>query len=447
MLESFLQIITETIQTHELTTKEDYILVGISGGPDSVFLGYALHQLGYRIGIAHVNYGLRGDDSEREEELVRELAAKWKVRIHVHAENPKEHTNSGISLQMKTREIRYDFFERLLRNEGYTHCATAHHADDQVESLLMSLIKGNSPSIWKGIPIKRGPYIRPLIQLRKNEILEEVKQLGLPYSDDYTNFGTDYLRNRFRNEVLPIFADMNPSISPQLLDRNNWYQQQQTFQSRVLEPFLEGITISKNLDWMGFVEQFGKESLPILISAAAEKWGLHGNEIWQVVQLAESQVGKFVLTQAGKILRSRKGLVLSYLETELSTQSKQIFELESETHSLQFGDMQMIFTYPIQETPDFNAMGTHYFSQSSLHFPLNLRHWKRGDKMIPLGMKTHKKLSDIFVDEKFSAHQKQTAVVIEDQKGIICLSSFRIADRVKIGKNIKDIIKLEIKKT
>ncbi|MEO1448239.1 MAG: tRNA lysidine(34) synthetase TilS, partial [Bacteroidota bacterium] len=188
------------------------ILVAISGGADSVWLAHALTIHEYPIALAHVNYGLR-KDADAEEALVRQYASTWNVPIHVLHTDPKS-AAQGQSLQMEARYQRYAFFEELMQTHGYVACATAHHADDQAETLLMSLLDGNGRQIWKGIPAIRGPYIRPLLSIRKADIRTALADADLKHGEDHTNALPVYRRNQLRLNILPNLEEMAPGLIP-----------------------------------------------------------------------------------------------------------------------------------------------------------------------------------------------------------------------------------------
>lgn len=426
------------------------VLVAISGGPDSVFLAWALHKLGYDIALAHVNYGLRGEESEAEARLVTRYAVQWGIPLHLLEIDPLVFQSADKnSLQMKARTLRYDFFERLMAAQGYSHCATAHQADDQAESILMSLIRGNDARVIYGVPSVRGAYVRPLLGLRKSEIMAFLEEKELPFSIDSSNLKTDYLRNKIRHQVLPVLQELNPAISSQLNDRLAWYEQQQALLEKVLDEAAMEAVFSENdslkLHWRDFEERYGGEMVNLLIVHVLKKGGFHGKDLWEIVKLKNSQVGREYLTATHRIVRTREGLMRLPL-AEPQAFLPQTITLESLKHGMEidWGANKIVFKLEEGISPDFGRKALHYLDVSSLSFPLTLRSWQKGDQMRPLGMAHFKKLSDIFVDEKYDPQQKAQAWVLEDQEEIVFLSGFRVAEKAKWREDSKCVLKIRI---
>jgi tRNA(Ile)-lysidine synthetase-like protein len=215
------------VQAHHLANEGQPILVACSGGADSVALLHVLHALGHPVAAAHVNYCLRGADSEADEQLVRELAARLGVPAAVHRQSPKELAAAeGLSVQVAARRIRYRFFKDELARLGWNRLATGHHRGDQAETVLLHLLRGRSVEVLRGIPVRRGPVIRPLLFAAKAQLIDYLVAEGLPWREDRSNRDPRYLRNRIRHEVLPALAAINPRIEAHLAERAEAYRQQ-----------------------------------------------------------------------------------------------------------------------------------------------------------------------------------------------------------------------------
>lgn len=447
ILTKILQKVRKTIIEHALIAGKEKILVAMSGGPDSVFLAYILRELGYKIALVHVNYELRGEESAADEILVRNYAEKWQIPVFIKKidtlaliEETKE------SMQVLARNIRYDFFEEIMDKHLYNYCAIAHHADDQIENLLMSLLHGNSSMIWKGMPVKRECYIRPLIEVYRAEIMDGLKVANLEWRLDRSNQKTDYLRNKYRHEIVPKLEKIQPDAKQKLLTKIAWYDLQHQFIytqiSHWLEKSLTKTVEGELLNWETFEQTYGVTYVPLLLTTVLEKWGIHGHLLWECIRLQNSMVGKWVDTPEGKVVRSRKGLIL------MKDQSKENVNLEVAYFEgekiLTINKRKLQFKLPEEKTPEHSREDCFYLDADKVEWPLNIRTWKQGDKMQPLGMRNRKKLSDIFVDEKFTSLQKKRAIIITDQSEIICLSEFRIAEKVKIRKNSQRILSIQV---
>lgn len=431
-----LQKIQDTIQKNHLFSLKDKILVAVSGGADSIILAYSLYKLGYTIGIVHCNFQLRGEESDREESFVKTFAAKNRLPFFCKRFNTQsivDETHS--SIQVVARNLRYAYFEEILNSENYNYCALAHHADDQAETLFMSLLKGNSPQIWKPIPIKRSPYVRPLLELRKAEILEMAAQYQLDFCTDSSNLKNDYSRNYTRNVVFPLLAKLNSAFVGHLLAKNDLYQQQITFIHSILDKYL---TTENEIDFASFINDFGETFLEMFILYFCQQKGITGYLAQDICNLKDSISGKYINLPNGKMTRTRTGLL--YTSTEFVQPISQTWQLKEGTTYIKLGDQHLKFTYPFTQKIALQA-NTFYINTNAITFPLTIRPNQQGDKMMPLGMKNYKKISDIMIDNKYSPLQKQNAFVIEDVTGeIIALSGFRISEKVKIREGIDKIL-------
>ena len=445
-LKKTLQDIRTFIHEKGLIRENEKLLVAISGGPDSVFLAYALKTLGYTIGLVHINYQLRGKTSDDEEKLIIEYADSWNVPVYYRRmEKVKEESSYAQSRQVIYRDFRYDFFREIMQKHGYTKCATAHHRDDQAESILMSLTKGNHPAIIQSIPLEREKFVRPLLPVSKAEILECLAEAGLAYSHDISNDSNDYLRNQFRNQVIPLLKTINPSIDQQLVSKHEWYQQQFSFIQKVLDQqahhYLEEKATVKRLYFEPFIKQFGEDFLQVLCIWAFERWGLHGKDIWETIKLIDSESGRFCYTSVGKISKGRDMLILETEEIESEIISIPSFR---DHYSIKTGHQNVSFSILTEEKPDFKEKNTLWLDLEKIHFPIIIRRWEQGDKMIPLGMKRTKKISDIFIDLKFDSAQKDRAIVFISKGEIFALYPFRVSDTVKISSQTKAVLKIVI---
>ncbi len=446
-METLAQQIAGFIDSEALFSSSDKILVAISGGPDSVFLAHILHQAGYSIGLAHVNYQTRGVHSEAEEELVRAIANTLKVPIFVHrCELKKQIREEGGSFQVVAREIRYSFFEEVMDTHSFSHCATAHHRDDRTENMIMSLIRGNSTRLISDIPLKRDRYVRPLAQIGKAEMVEALDSAKIAYSIDSSNLESHYTRNRIRNLVMPLFAEINPSIQDQLISRMSWYDMQFSFIHQVLaKAYEEGHTASPigyELSWELFTAEHGYDFLPLFIAFAMDQWGVHGYALWAAVGLASSENGKYIATDLGKITRTRNGIQLLFPSPESEGPIK-VAAFTGE-QIIRWNGWKIHLQHMEEKDIQLGIPNQFYLDLEKITWPITIRHWEIGDKMIPFGMRGQKKLSDIFIDQKRETTDKENAVIIEDQQGIIALSDFRIAAWTGLSSNTRHVLRIQL---
>ena len=442
-MEHLLLKIGDNIKKIGIPLHKKRVLVAISGGPDSVWLAYSLRVLGGQIGLAHVNYHLRGEDSERDEALVRAYAQRWEVPLYVRAWHKEEGELSQNSFQVQAREARYQFFESVMDQEGYDYCATAHHADDEVETLLMSFLKSRNTSLLQGIPTQRDRYVRPLWNVWKHEIIAVLEAQDLPFRWDLSNEKPDYLRNRIRGELIPLMEALNPSFKSHLIRRAAWYAQQEKGLRVLLAPwFPPRLEEEKSIqwDWKAFVDRHGRAYLPVLVQYGLERWNITGVQAEEVSKLIESQSGKWVGVDNGKVIRTRTGLAWEPTSREDTVELK--VPAFQGNRTIHYGAVTIHLEFPFEAEIQFGNPSVFYLDARKFSFPLTLRNWKNGDKMIPLGMRNFKKLSDIFIDEKFDPRTKNDAVVVESGDRIIALIGFRISEEVKLDTDTEEVLKI-----
>ncbi|MEO0898327.1 MAG: tRNA lysidine(34) synthetase TilS [Bacteroidota bacterium] len=442
----FIHHLQQWFESQEIDLENNRFLIAVSGGPDSVLLAYLMTQLKAEFGLAHVNYQLRDEDSQLDQELVEELGEKLGCEVHVHLSTKEEVKNDPFaSTQEKARDIRYHFFEELMDVHDYQFCLTAHHGDDQVESILFHLFRGNNVSVIKGIPERREPYLRPLLTFTKDEILKACEELGLSFRIDHTNLQNDYIRNQIRNLIVPPIREVNPSITRQMSRIHQWYGLKESFISHVMSnlyPFMiqqhaQGAT----LDWQPFLELYSEEYLPLLVAEVLTKWGIHGHTMQQALRLIHSSSGKYVEWHDRKIYRTRVGIAYSEEDYTKTFQDIEVEDLPESTLQYNWMGRDILLDYHEGEAV-FGKINDYYLDADEIKWPIKIRSWKLGDRMMPLGMSKSKKLSDIFIDAKMNPLQKERAIVIEDQQKIICLSDFRPSESVKITEDTWHILRI-----
>lgn len=431
-----LSIVSQTIRKNALLQPGQAVLVAISGGPDSVALAAALRLLGYSPVLAHLNYGLRGADSDADEALVRSYAAAWQIPVFVQRVDTAAllAASPGETIQTLARKLRYDFFEKLMQEQGLTACATGHHADDQAETVLMRLLRGNSPHILQGIPVQRGAYIRPLIEVSRQDIVIFCEEQKLEWRKDKSNDKNDYLRNKLRNIVIPVIKEIQPDFSSTIANKLAWYQQQenalnQLFTQRYAQEVQTETGVSR---W----EPVAAPDAP-MAAYVLEQWGLHGHALWAGLALLDSLPGAWIVANSGdRLARTRTGLVLYPAQNEI-----QPIEIQDVTDlPLHIGQWQISVATPGSKEA-LRASDRHYLALEAVQFPLVVRVPQAGDRMAPLGMKNGSKLlSDIMIDEHWDAARKQQALILADAAGVVALFGYRVAERVKVQSLEKEAI-------
>lgn len=443
--------VKKNIEREELFGPRDRILVAVSGGGDSMACLHLLKKLGGELGVAHCNFQLRPESIE-EEKLVRRTCEDWNIPFHFRRFDTAAYADKHkVSTQMAARELRYAFFAEVMHTHSYQRCATAHHRDDQVETILLSLLKDQESPLFKGIPVKRGPYIRPLLCLPKSEILHYLRTHQIEWLEDASNKDSYYQRNQLRLQVLPLLREINPSIDEKLLDVADRYSDQYAWLQNQFE---------KASDW---VEEKGNSRIFPLASFTALgddfpideffRWwlkkhlSLRNSYVLEVIALLDAPTGGHLETDVGTFWKDRNRLI--YRPLSDPDQSIHVFEEEmgADPKLWNWGGKSIELAIIQAESGLFKDQkaGEYFLDAAAIQWPLHIRAWKEGDRMRPFGMQGQKKLSDIFVNQKIPLPEKSRTPVFEDSQQIICLSGFRIADSVKLTSRSQRILKIVIR--
>ena len=436
------------IQQNDLFHPKDKLLLTVSGGVDSVVLCELCKQAGYEFVIAHCNFKLRDKESERDKEFVRQLAKKYGVEFFVKDfETEKYAEENRLSIQEAARNLRYDWFNELLKTPDSRLSATltAHHADDSIETLLMNFFRGTGLYGLAGIPVK-SPYAnvrRPLLGFWKEELIEFASQNKLEFVEDSSNLSSKYTRNLFRNEIIPLIIQKYPQAKENLLDNISRFKEINILYQLSVAEFKKKLLKQKGNEIHIPIKQLMSYKSKALIFEIISNFGFLEKQVDEMIKLAESESGKFIQSPVAlvRIIKFRNWFIIS---SSAPAQSETII-IDDWTKSLQL---------PIGNLQFENILSSDFrFPTSSLiacldadeiHFPLILRKWKQGDYFYPLGMKKKKKLSRFFIDQKFSKTDKENAWVLEMNKKIVWVIGHRIDDRFKITERTKKILKLSL---
>jgi tRNA(Ile)-lysidine synthase len=431
------------IQQQNLFQQKDQLLIAVSGGVDSVVLCELCKQAELNFTIAHCNFNLRGEESERDERFVKSLGEKYGVEVLVKRFDTNDYADeNGLSIQEAARKLRYDWFAQLLKEKGFAYTLLAHHADDNMETLLMNFFRGTGLQGLTAIPEvdKKNHLLRPLLHVRRKEIEAFAKENNLQWVEDSSNSSTKYTRNFFRHEIIPAIKKVYPQVEENLLNNidrfkkiNVLYQSSvEKLKQEVCEQHLNEVRIP--------IRKLMKYETTSLLYEIIKDYGFGEKQVDEVMKLMEAESGKFIENGQYQIIRHRNWLIVA---PKLYTAETIAIEKDSDTIQFSGGQLQM----RIQSIEKFNLDKSAMVAQldvKHIEFPLLLRKWKRGDYFYPLGMHKKKKLSRFFIDQKLSKNQKENIWIIESNKKIIWIAGLRIDDRFKITPSTKEVLQLTI---
>ncbi len=422
------------IDSHSLFDKKDKILIGVSGGADSVALLDLLYRSKYNIAIAHCNFLLRGQEAFRDENFVKTLSERYKIPLFSKQCNTKQFAEkNGISIEMAARQLRYSFFNSLLQKHNFDYIATAHNADDNIETFLINLSRKTGIKGLLGIPVKNNKIVRPLLFAYKNEIIEYCRKQNLPFVEDSTNKKNIFHRNKIRNQIIPLFENINPAF------KRNITETMQNLKE-VYDIYLEQYQIFKN-QCITEEKKYKKIKTECLKNKFAKTflieflapYGFSISQIDNILKSAQAQPGKVFYSKNYRLLKDRNFLLLAphktlkdkifYIDDQEGTMEFKI--TENEYIRLKIQKRNKPFEIEKKTTMAF-------LDYDKLSFPLILRKNRPGDSFQPLGMKGTKKLSDFLKDLKLPYFEKKEVFLLESNNEIIWVVGYRINDKYKI---------------
>jgi tRNA(Ile)-lysidine synthase len=443
--------VTEHWELEVLAGMEDLIpgirsyslLVALSGGMDSVALLRILIKNGFQVKVAHVNYGLRGEESDADEAFCEALCAELRVPFFVHRSG-SEPFKPGLSVQAVAREIRYSWFEALCHQEHCDFVLTGHHRDDQAETIIMQALRRKAFKMYQPIARRNGNVVRPLLGVTRQEILQWMQQGGYAWREDSSNAEDIYLRNQVRNRLIPELLKIQPSLSDHMEERVVLYQAQYNLVERAILPHLteimEGEAEQQVLLLNNIVHLFGQDASAVL-AYLLDRLGEPASVANQVIRLMASDTGKKVMGLKGIYYRDRDRIIHNPYQD--MPQEVWILPGVSEVNygnwKLSIREFRPSGNFIPEKTSDVLVMDA-----SRLKWPLRIRPWAAGDKMKPLGMEGSRKVSDILTGLKLSPPVRESAFVISSDEKIIFVQGYRIANKVRYRKDTRRVLEIRI---
>ena len=398
---------------------------------------------GYDFVIAHCNFKLRKEESDRDESFVRELVADFNIpAFFIDFETTEYAKSQNISIEMAARDLRYEWFEKIRVEQDASAIAVAHHTDDNVETLLMNLVRGTGLRGMTGIPVRNGHVIRPMLCCTREEILEYLVRYNLDFVEDSTNASSDYMRNKFRNEVIPLLEEINPAVKnilAQTIDRFKGIQSEfQTYISKLATEIIE----FKNEDVYIDIKLLKSEPHPAtVLFELTYSYGFHPDQIQDIVNHLDSISGKLFISETHRLVKDRKKLIISKIEEVNSTEikvSESLEEIFSPIH------LQFLLQYNSSDFQISTQSNRVHIDADKLKFPLSIRTWREGDSFVPFGMKGNKKISDFYIDQKLSINDKERAFLLISGQEIVWVIGLRLDNRYRITKETKRILEVSM---
>src|SRR5450759_42649 len=340
---NLLKKFTDFIKKENLFQPKDKLLLAVSGGVDSVVLCELCKLAGFDFVIAHCNFQLRGEESKRDEQFVRELTKKYNVEIFVKKFDTEKYAEENkLSIQVAARELRYGWFNQIVNgNAGFIrhspltihHILTAHHANDNIETLLINFFKGTGISGLRGILPKHGNIIRPLLFAKKEELIEFAKENNLSYVEDSSNVSDKYTRNYFRNQLIPSVQKVFSQAEDNLLNNIQRFKDIETLYQQSIELHKKKLLEKKGEEiHIPVLKLFKSDPLPTIVYEIIKDFGFTSNQTEDVIKLLNSDSGKYVQSHTHKIIKNRNWLIIT---SSLTTVAENIL-IEEEDKVVEF---------------------------------------------------------------------------------------------------------------
>ena len=426
----FLAQLASFIKSNVLFQKDEKVLLTVSGGIDSVVLAHALHQLGYQFAIAHCNFHLRNNESDEDENFIKQLALDLNIHFYQKDFDPISKSESeGISIQMAARDLRYAWFEEVRKTNHLHKIVTAHHQNDVLETVLLNLVRGSGIAGFHGIKASNGHIVRPLLFATREEIENYASENGIIWREDSSNASNKYARNLIRNEVIPLLKQLNPSLEQTIKSTTEKILLTELFVQSELENKINSV-----LNWE---KKTGKIEISAILSdqnplfllfSILQKFDFELEVCKQILDSASKTAGKTFYSNQYQLIKDRDYWLLRANEV-VNFEPVLIYP---ETRNLEIpSDKKLrieVMEGGIEKLDSLKKTKAIFFDFDKLKFPILLRKWQQGDVIQPFGMTGTKKISDILIDSKIDRFAKENILVLESEEkilGIIGLKSSR----------------------
>jgi tRNA(Ile)-lysidine synthase len=415
--------VKEFIEKEDLFSKQDKILVALSGGADSVALTRILITLGYHCEAAHCNFELRGEESDRDEDFVRNFCRSLNIKCHsIHFETRRYAAQQSISIEMAARELRYNWFTKICEESDCQVVAVAHHKDDSVETMLLNLIRGTGINGLLGIRPKNGNVVRPLLCASRQEVVEYLHRMNQTYVTDSTNLEDEYTRNKIRLNLLPLMEEINPSVKDGLVKTASYLNDISKVYQQAIKESIDRIFITPEKEIS--IEKLMNEPAPqALLFEVLSPLGFNSTQVEEVYGSLNGQPGKRFISSQWQVVKDRDLLLIEKVKTA-NDKPQIIFE-------------EVLLTKEFVIPKDKN---TACFDANKFKGVISIRKWEKGDYFIPFGMKGKKLVSDFMTDSKFSLLKKEQQWVLSCNDQIAWLIGERTDNRFRIDDSTQKVI-------
>jgi len=407
------------------------VLLAVSGGADSMVMADLFLKANISFAVAHCNFGLRAEASDLDAQLVRDWCAKNSIRFHVVKFDTKQKSAEWKKGTQETaRDLRYEWFEQVRRENGYAAIITAHHANDNVETLLINLFKGTGISGLHGILPVNGKIIRPLLFATKEMIAAYAIEQKVAFREDASNATDDYLRNAVRHNIVPVVQQWFPNAVLNVNEGIARFAEAEVLYKKAIEQERKKLLQKRGQDfYIPILKLRHHQPLATICYELLQPFGFSAGQVPNVLGLLGAESGHYVASNSHRIIRNRDFLIV----TSLPAATSDFIVIDAAPCVIDTG--KYLFSFSVRERPKIISTDANeaLLDMKDITFPLMLRKWRAGDYLYPLGMKMKmKKVSRLLIDEKVALHDKEDIRILECSKRVAWVSGIRIDERFKI---------------
>ncbi len=446
-METLLSKFENYVTERNLCSHEEPILLAVSGGVDSMVMWSLFTQLGYNIGVAHCNFQLRDRESEEDEQLVADRAQELGVpHYNIRFDTLQEVERTGESVQMAARRLRYNWFDSLCDEHGYTRIAIAHHGDDVVETFLINLLRGTGLRGLTGIGVNNGRLIRPLLFSTRKEILDYALQKEIVFREDSSNASAKYLRNKIRLGIVPRIKEISPHFTETMSSNVERLTAAQNFIDRGIALLRQQVVLSQGDLHTIEVDRIDP-LLPVQFAVYELLRGFHFNpdvinQLYRSFESGEHSTGKRFYSRDYAAYIDRRKIIVMPIPAD------DVCELEADVRTRKLCCGGNIVRFEHIETDDLDTLQqpdhVALLDESKLSYPLQIRRWQSGDSFVPFGMSGHKKVSDFLVDSKVSLPDKERQFVVVSDGQVVWIIGRRVDERFRVGSTTERVLRLTV---